>query len=237
LKTFTIVTPDNIEIEYRLAGVGSRLSAAFIDVCIQLAACVAVICAILFGIMQYRFSNTESFNYNHPVFALALVLVFAIIYGYCPVCELSMGGQTPGKRLFKLRAIKTNGQALSLAQALVRGVLRYSIDMLGVGAVMIFFTSKRLGDMAASTIVVAQSSEVQVSSLGPIQKEPVAMQRLSLDEDETRLLKEFFDRREHFLDRGKGLEQNLAAYFGEKFDCPPNIFSIANLYELLRINS
>lgn len=88
-------------------------------------------------------------------FAIWLVLWV----GYHAICE-GTGGQTLGKRLFKVRVVRSDGSRVGFGPALARNVLRL-IDVLPflyiVGFIAIFATGarrQRIGDLAASTVVV-----------------------------------------------------------------------------------
>jgi hypothetical protein len=68
-------------------------------------------------------------------------------------------GQTPGKRVAKIRVIQQSGRAITIFESLARNFVR-AIDFLPtfyvVGTISIFVTSRsqRLGDLVAGTLVV-----------------------------------------------------------------------------------
>jgi hypothetical protein len=76
-----------------------------------------------------------------------------------------MNGKTIGKKIFGLRTIRDNGQPIEIKNSLIRGLLRSSLDMIYVGLFVMMFSkkSKRLGDMAAGTIVVNEEHNVYYS--------------------------------------------------------------------------
>src|SRR5260370_1155969 len=95
----------------------------------------------------------------------ALVLVFGslvVIFGYFWVSESLWSGQTIGKKAFRLRAVGDRGEPLTFAQAGIRNIVRI-VDFLpyayGVGLIVLFANGKgkRLGDLAAGTVVVKDS--------------------------------------------------------------------------------
>jgi len=156
MNTIKIITPTNIEVEYKLAGVGARLAAATIDLLIQYGIIIAVV------IMVFSLENWLA-NLGVPVdsglfAAILIILVFVINFSYFIVNELVTRGQSIGKRAFGLRILRDNGQPIEFTQVLVRGILRSTIDIMYVGFFTIFFSKKhkRLGDMAAGTIVVIE---------------------------------------------------------------------------------
>ena len=167
MNYIVITTPENIEIEYRLAGLGSRLSAAFIDVLIQSSAIAIIYAIVLFGVMNLDFSDLSKLDINGIGPALLIISAFVIYIGYYVCFEFSMNGQTLGKKLFKLRVIRSNGQPITLSHSIVRNILRYFVDVAGVGVICILLNKhhKRVGDMAASTIVVAENPDIDIIHL------------------------------------------------------------------------
>jgi hypothetical protein len=89
--------------------------------------------------------------------------------------------------------------------------------MYGVGAVLIFFNKehKRLGDLAASTIVVAEEHKAHPISLETVEK---LQGNLSyyISEEEQELVREYFDRKDSMEDYSV-LREELKQYFEEKF--------------------
>ena len=235
----TIITPENIEIEYRLAGLGSRLGAAFIDILIQTAAILAIYAAVLFGIMHLDFYNLEKFDIYGIGPALLIISAFVIYLGYYVGFEFAMNGQTLGKKLFKLRVIRNNGQPVTLTHIIVRNILRYFIDMTGIGVICILLNKmhKRVGDMAASTIVVAENPDVDIIRLNTAFEYSVdKYQNLRLDDEEYDLLIGFLGRRHEFLDNGTHLRQCLAKYFARKFETAEYVITDEVLNQLAQVN-
>src|SRR5439155_20233156 len=80
-------------------------------------------------------------------------------------CEAFWSGQTIGKKVFRLRAVGDRGEPMTFVQAGIRNIVRL-VDFLpygyGVGLVVLFINGrgKRLGDLAAGTIVVKDSDYV-----------------------------------------------------------------------------
>jgi len=227
MNYITIITPENIEIEYRLAGLGSRLAAALIDLMIQLAAIFILYVVILGSIMGVDFRNIETFvdtiipllNLEGVGFALLIVSQFVIYYGYYVACEFGMNGQTIGKKLFKLRVIRNNGQPISLDHSIVRNLLRYTLDMTGIGIICIMINKhhKRIGDMAASTIVVAENPDLDIIYLNKPLEQSETFLNLRLNDDEYYLLVGFLERRHNFFDKGQHLHRHLVQYLAWKF--------------------
>lgn len=93
------------------------------------------------------------------IVALLLLLQLAIEWGYFVFFETIMGGRSPGKAVVKLRVVRDGGLAIGLRESLVRNLLR-AVDILpssyltGFVAMLVSQEGKRIGDMAAGTLVV-----------------------------------------------------------------------------------
>lgn len=107
--------------------------------------------------------------------ALVVAAYFVLSIGYGVVLEWRWRGQTLGKRLFGLRVVDASGLDLTLAQVLIRNLLR-AVDALPAGylvggaALLISHQRQRLGDLAAGTVVVRphrRSLELPARSLAP----------------------------------------------------------------------
>lgn len=152
-------TPESVEIEFTLAGIGSRAWALLIDYHV-----VAAILAIFFSIwlaissviidVWARVFGTDDLELWF--LAIAILTGFAINTGYFVFFETLWHGQTPGKKIAKIRVVQDNGRLIGLQQATLRAILRSIDDILFIGALLIMLTNKekRLGDLAAGTIVV-----------------------------------------------------------------------------------
>ncbi len=168
-KQVKLLTPESVELEFTLAGIGSRALALVIDYTV-----LALGQALLWtgvGLFSEQLSNyldRLGVNYSSlPLWLLSLVLLgsVAIYAGYFVVFEVLWRGQSPGKRLTKIRVIRDNGQPVGMAQAVLRALLRPVDDFLFIGAFLISLTpsEKRLGDWVAGTLVVQEKSAQQTS--------------------------------------------------------------------------
>src|ERR1044071_6575282 len=105
-----IITPENIEISYELAGMGSRFVAALIEHLLQLLAIL-----VLGLVTSFLTSGATMFGKavagSAPAYVEAIygIAVFVIIFGYFTAFELLSGGRTPGKRLVGLRVVRDGG--------------------------------------------------------------------------------------------------------------------------------
>ena len=93
--------------------------------------------------------------------AIAVLLIFVLLWGYFIFFELTWNGQTPGKRAAGVRVLTSRGEPVTLVHTLVRNVLRIvdalpSFYMVGVISILVTRRSQRLGDLAAGTVVVRE---------------------------------------------------------------------------------
>jgi uncharacterized RDD family membrane protein YckC len=156
-----VATPERVSFDYQVAGLGTRALAQVLDLLI-----VAGILLVVFFAAVYVASSLG-------VAAGTLVAVigtFVVVFGYFWLSEALWSGQTIGKKAFRLRAVGDRGEPITFAQAGIRNVVRI-IDFLpyayGVGMIVLFANGKgkRLGDLAAGTIVVKDSDSVSLWQL------------------------------------------------------------------------
>lgn len=157
-----VTTPEMVTFDYRLAGIGSRILAQLIDFPIQ----VLLLLIAIFGSVALG----SLIGNGNVAILVALVAAFVLVWGYHIVLEAAWSGQTLGKKVFGLRVVGDQGEPLRISQAFIRNLIRI-IDFLpafyGLGLVVLFMNGrgKRLGDMAAGTVVVREKTTVKLHQL------------------------------------------------------------------------
>jgi uncharacterized RDD family membrane protein YckC len=152
-----IATPERVSFDYQVAGLGTRAIAQLLDLLILAAVLVAVLLA---GVAAGALTGSQTVGT-----LIEIIGAFVVVFGYFWVSEAMWSGQTIGKKAFRLRAVGDRGEPLTFMQAGIRNVVRI-VDFLpyayGVGFVVMFANGKgkRLGDLAAGTIVVKDSDHV-----------------------------------------------------------------------------
>ena len=152
-EQLSIETPEQIDISFQKAGIGSRFYAALID--------TGLLALILFiGYYVNRNFITElGDTLGNWLGAIGGILVFALFWGYYMVFEVTSNGQTLGKRALGLRVIKDGGYPIGFADSAIRNLVRV-VDFLpffyGAGLLTMLINGnwQRLGDLAAGTLVV-----------------------------------------------------------------------------------
>lgn len=215
MKKVKITTPENIEVEYTLADIGSRVSAAVIDLMLQ----TLIIIVLGVGVfLAVYYSPGLWSKYSGWVIGISILLYALITYGYYIVMELTMNGMTLGKKLLKIRAIRNNGQPITLKHSAIRNLFKIFIDMYGIGVVLIFLTKehKRIGDFAASTIVIAEEIKTAPVTLESLQR---INDKISyyLSEEEYELLREYLQRRSS-MGNPDEIKEELKLHFTRKFE-------------------
>lgn len=155
---YRVKTPENVTLEFELAGIGSRSVAVIIDTIVQ-NIILLIIILIVTLINRDIYSNIWYAEKNTPYIVVSILLVFIVQFGYYMLFEYFSKGSTLGKKIVGLKVIMANGEPISFTAALVRNLLRIG-DMLpgiyGVGIFSVFFSQRymRVGDLAANTIVI-----------------------------------------------------------------------------------
>jgi uncharacterized RDD family membrane protein YckC len=162
-----IDTPELVALHLPIAGIGSRFLAVLTDSAIQVGAILAVLLllALLSFSLPQAVSSVSDAAGKWFVAAIGLFF-FLLIWGYFSLFEAYWNGQTPGKRLLKIRVIKDSGRQITLFEALARNLLRPvdyfpALYLTGVIAMLCNRQQKRLGDLVAGTLVVHEPTESQ----------------------------------------------------------------------------
>ena len=239
-EPFRLETPEAVSVHYALAGVGSRFMAAAVDSFIQLVLLILIIIAtaaaggwaVAVGALR-DFGDAPTSNPAVWLVALFLIGTFLLLWGYYVAFELLWNGQSPGKRLFRLRVLRENGYPIGFVESLVRNLVRL-LDFLpfyygfGVVTMLVDSRSRRLGDLAAGTIVVKERRDVRAADLLP--REPLAVDLDTttlpggerLDDRAYALLREYLLRRERLGAPARAaLARELCQALAPQLDVPP----------------
>jgi len=148
--TRTIATPEGVELELHLAGIGSRFSAALIDFAIQTALVLAVIvlAALVLGGLGAAVASS-----------VGVLLAFVV---YDVLFEVRAAGRTPGKRALGLRVTLADGAPVTLRASAVRNLIRLVEGVAtwyvpAIISILVTRDNQRLGDLAAGTVVVRET--------------------------------------------------------------------------------
>ncbi|MDZ7958357.1 MAG: RDD family protein [Aulosira sp. DedQUE10] len=162
-------TPESVELEFTLAGIGNRAWALIIDY--HILALILFVFYVIFWLIVVQLSDFWTTIVGSSLglwmIAIAFIITFTIYAGYFVFLETLWQGQTPGKRFAKIRVVRDDGRPIGLQQAALRALLRPIDEFLFLGAFFIMLSrqEKRLGDLAAGTIVIQDQIPVGTATL------------------------------------------------------------------------
>jgi uncharacterized membrane protein SpoIIM required for sporulation/uncharacterized RDD family membrane protein YckC len=219
-----IETPEHVVLRYEVAGLGSRGLAAAIDHLLLMVALIAL--SLLTDLLEQ-----VGADWTGP---LAIVLSSVIAWCYFTCFEGWWKGQTPGKRAMGLRVVRSDGRPADWQAVMMRNLVR-AVDflpppyLLGVGFLFFHPRARRLGDIAADTLVVREGLVLPEAAPIPKALAPTAPSQgvlaARLTPEEFRLLEEFVARSgtldaEALTRVALGLVQRIADKFPERATDP-----------------
>ena len=224
-----IITPENIAFQYCIAGPFRRLPAYLVDVMLRTAVIVAALIGIslVFGAVGIRGLGV----------GMTLVAWFVLDWFYGGLFETYWNGQTPGKRLMRIRVVSDEGQPINGLQAVLRNFLR-SVDALPVVFVAptyllgLFSSSmnnrfQRLGDLAAGTMVIVEEPQrhygvARVSEPEAIRLAAELPAKLVISRSLARALSSYVQRRQAFPWRRRAeIAMHVAEPMRQRLGLPP----------------
>ncbi|MCU0238427.1 MAG: RDD family protein [Pyrinomonadaceae bacterium] len=172
-ETLVIETPERVQLHFALASIGNRFIAVAIDHLIQYFTIFLIVWAMV------TFSGAKEFTEEiglqqlvseAPKWAIAIliIVIFLLFAGYFVIFEWMWNGQTPGKRLMKLRVIREDGRPITFWEALARNLLRLFdtfpgmvVPIYSVGLISVFLSDRdqRIGDLFGGTVVVRERAD------------------------------------------------------------------------------
>lgn len=163
----TVDSPEQVRFEYRVAGPARRALAYAIDLLVKGAVLIGLGILLILGGFEYD----QLTGWTTGVYAM---VAFAMEWGYGVLFESLQSGQTPGKKVLRLRVVKEGGYPIGFLDALLRNLLR-AADFLPSGYALGVVTMgldprfRRLGDLVAGTMVVV---EERSHLAAPVRLEP-----------------------------------------------------------------
>jgi len=212
----SVETPELVEFSYEVAGLGSRFAAGLVDACIQGSGILVILLLFWAGNQQVTFATYAS----SALSGLLLLALFLFVWGYHLYFEAFRGGQSPGKRLLRIRVVTEGGFPVTIPRAAVRNLMRV-VDILpipyGVAGVVMFLDprGRRLGDLAAGTVVVRERGTAAPASVASARALTAAERegRRGLPPLEEEMVRTFLKRRERLAPDARG---RVAAFVAER---------------------
>ncbi len=215
-ETLDIQTPENVAFGYQVAGIGSRFISSLLDtiIVVLLQVIVVIVMALIISLINETAFGDQLSAWIIAIFGAILTIFY---WGYYVFFEMLWNGQSPGKRWVGLRVIRADGTPITLSEALIRNLVRI-VDFLpalyGVGIITMFIDkqSRRLGDLAAGTLVVQDRAPITIQELSVkrnVQLRPWAQANISLEgfplerltNDDLSLIENFLQRRDQLTHR------------------------------------
>jgi uncharacterized RDD family membrane protein YckC len=202
-RSISVRTPESIAFSYELAGLGSRFLALAVDMALQVLLLGGIFWALFFiGTHARSVPVARSFSdstMHSLAVAMIVAILFLVFFAYFIVFEAFWNGLTPGKKMLGIRVVRDGGYPLDLAGSFIRNLVRIgevALAFYAVSAVAALISpeNKRLGDMAAGTIVVRDSRAQSLAAI--VNQANGETQRISmLTDEEHALIARFIARR------------------------------------------
>jgi uncharacterized RDD family membrane protein YckC len=192
MDSIRISTAQNIDIDYEIAGLGERIAAR----CIDLAgfAMLAIITLVVMGAAQMAMSG---------VAAMVILFIFlAVFVFYDLVCEITMDGQTFGKKVLKIKVISIDGTQPTFGQYIFRWLFRmidfgfpFGWGVVALVSVAVTKNHQRLGDLLAKTTLIKTKPRTGLANVAfsfslPEEYEPHFKEVLHLNDRDIELVHE-----------------------------------------------
>jgi uncharacterized RDD family membrane protein YckC len=212
-RNVSVRTPESIAFYYELAGLGSRFLAVAVDGVIQTIAVVAIILLFAWAAPGAasigRALGMRDTTLAAVQVAITVILMFLVFFGYFVAFETLWNGQTPGKRIIGIRVVRDGGYPVAFMDSVIRNLIRIIEALLGyipsIISALASSQNKRLGDLAAGTIVVRDRAfEVAdpaawMSGDEPVEPAPLIPGFERISDDEVALAERYVAR-SHLLD-------------------------------------
>ena len=237
-----ISTPENVDLRLELAGVGNRVLACFIDTTFTYISIALLWVSILLtywllgytSVLFHFESLAKEFIGGIVIIGMALGLLatFVITFGYFILFEGLWQGQTPGKKIAGIRVVRENGEPISWQASFLRNMLRtFDEGMFFIGLIFMVVEKdeKRMGDLAAGTIVIRERKVIQLLLPNTAADKNMsqdgfatALSANELDQTDHELLSSFLRRRKFMLKQQRTeLAKQLADYLSTKLNNQP----------------
>jgi len=175
--TLSVETPESVAFAYDLAGPASRGAALMVDSALLAAIILAEVLAVVLAGTLIGAEEATPW-----LLAAGAALAFITYWGYYVYGEVFRNGRTPGKQALGIRVVRDDGGRVGVLDSIIRNLIRL-VDMLpgyyavGLVSLLLSRTNKRLGDMAAGTVVVRDSGALDLVFDGGQDSERVALVR------------------------------------------------------------
>jgi len=158
MESIKINTFQNIQVSYRLGGMGNRILARILDNVVRFSYLIIILLILGGTVFDKMFSFPRGAGL--VVFlALWLFVILPLLF-YSLIFEIFMNGQTPGKRLLFLKVARLDGRPVQIWQYILRWMfLILDNSTLGLLPMALSRYDQRFGDLLAGTTVISLKEE------------------------------------------------------------------------------
>jgi uncharacterized RDD family membrane protein YckC len=198
MSELSIITTQNVTINFTAASIGHRILAFGVDLLIIIAYLITV-----FALLSYSGLSTILSGMDGWSQVAVQSLLFLPVMFYSLLFETFFEGQSLGKKLVRIKVVKIEGYQASFGDYLIRWLFRMvdiviSSGVIGFISIIMNKKAERLGDMAAGTSVITLRNNVNISStiLEEINGDfkPTYPLVIKLSDNDVRIIKENFIR-------------------------------------------
>ena len=192
MSKLAINTAQNVNLDYKLIGLGERMVAFLID---------GIILITYMTIMENLVAFSEIFDADGLTRRGFTGLFLLPAFFYSVICNILFGGQTVGKMILKIKVVSVDGSPTQWYNFFVRWMLRL-VDLwvfspsIGILSILLSDKKQRIGDSAAGTVVISVKKKHKISStiLEDIATDyqPVFSNVTQLTDKDVRIIKEAF---------------------------------------------
>lgn len=194
MSQIAINTSQNVNINFNIASVGDRMIAFIIDLLIKVAYIIFIF-YVFFNILDLGYILNDLDFWS--VRAVYIILLFPTVI-YSLVFESLTEGQTPGKKLMKIRVVKIDGYQAGFGDYMIRWIFRIIdttfICIVGLISMIVSKNNQRLGDITAGTSVISLKNDINISHtiLENIHEDyvPTFPQVIALSDNDMRIIKD-----------------------------------------------
>jgi uncharacterized RDD family membrane protein YckC len=176
-----VATPERVAVDLPIAGLGSRAMAYLVDL-----ALLGAVGLVLYFVGTFFVPDVVNFALGLSSFVrtMAVAITFFVLWIYWTLLEVVWNGQTPGKRLVRIRVVKLDGSPVTVFSSAVRNLLRV-VDFMpacypvGVITMLVDKKHRRLGDLLGGTLLV-RDEKIDLSGYEQVTTSSVAVNELEV---------------------------------------------------------